>query len=132
MEMRKPSTSNVRSACRVKKTSRAKLIQRIEEQQDCDIVEQHSSVQVPGAHAQPKRKRTVKTKEAKNFSKSEAEMVDVMDTLQRVISIIEKEIAKNLCILAEGNRHTEHEQRHGSVDHKRKTSMSIAFSKQCQ
>ena len=31
----------------------------------------------------------------KNFSKSEAESVDVIDTLQRTISIIEKEIAKN-------------------------------------
>ena len=38
----------------------------------------------------------MKTKEAKNFSKSEAELVDVMDTLQHAISIIEKEIAKNL------------------------------------
>ena len=80
-------------------------------QQDCDSVEQHPSVQDPGAHAQPKQKRTrdqpgylrqeinkpktVKTKEAKNFSKSEAELVDVMDTLQHAISIIEKEMAKN-------------------------------------
>ena len=31
----------------------------------------------------------------KNFSKSEAESVDVIDTLQRTISIIEKEVAKN-------------------------------------
>ena len=59
--------------------------------------------------------KTVKTQEAKNFSKSEAELVDVMDTLQHAISIIEKEIAKSLRILAEGNRHTEHEQRHGSA-----------------
>ena len=59
----------------------------------------------------------MKTKEAKNFSKSEAEMVDVMDTFQHAISIIEKEIAKNLCIFAEGNRHTEHEQRHGGAHH---------------
>ena len=35
----------------------------------------------------------------KNFSKSEAEMVDVMDTLHRAISIIEKEIVKNLMFL---------------------------------
>ena len=35
-----------------------------------------------------------KPKEAKNFIKSEAELADVMDTLQRTISIIEKEIAK--------------------------------------
>ena len=39
--------------------------------------------------------KTVKTKEAKNLSKSETEMVDVMDTLQHAISIIEKEIAQN-------------------------------------
>ena len=36
--------------------------------------------------------KTVKTKEAKNFSKAEAEMVDVMGTFQHVISVIEKEI----------------------------------------
>ena len=39
--------------------------------------------------------KTVKTKEAKDYSKSEAEIVDVMDTLQRMISIIENEIAEN-------------------------------------
>ena len=40
--------------------------------------------------------KTVKTKKgAKEFSKSETEWVDVMDTLQHAISIIEKEIAKN-------------------------------------
>ena len=44
----------------------------------------------------------MKTEEAKNFSKPEAEMVDVMDTLLRVISIIEQEIAKNLTILQKG------------------------------
>ena len=43
--------------------------------------------------------KTVKTKEAKNFSKSEAELADVMDTLQHAISIIEKEIAKNTAFL---------------------------------
>ena len=43
--------------------------------------------------------KTVKTKEAKNFSKSEAELVDVMDTLQHAISIIDKEIAKNTAFL---------------------------------
>ena len=45
-------------------------------------------------------------------------MIDVMETLQRVISIIEKEIAKNSRIHAEGNRHTEQEQLHGSAYHK--------------
>ena len=43
--------------------------------------------------------KTVRTKEVKDFSKSEAELVDVMDTLQRTISIIEKEIAKNPAFL---------------------------------
>ena len=46
--------------------------------------------------------KTVKTKEAKDCSKSEAELVDIMDTFQHVTSIIEKEKAKNLTILAEG------------------------------
>ena len=106
---RKPSTSNVRRVCRVKETSRAKSIRRNEEQQDCDRVEQHSSVRDPGAQAQSKQKctgdqqsmsptvstKTVKTKEAKDFSKSETEMLDVMDTLQHAISIIEKELAKS-------------------------------------
>ena len=41
--------------------------------------------------------KTVKTKKrAKEFSKSEAELVDIMDTFQHAISITEKEIAKNL------------------------------------
>ena len=40
--------------------------------------------------------------ETKNLSKSEAEMVDVMDTLQHVISIIEKEMAKNVTFLQKG------------------------------
>ena len=35
----------------------------------------------------------------KDYSKSEAEWVDVMDTLQHAMSIIEKEIAKNLAFL---------------------------------
>ena len=40
--------------------------------------------------------KTVETKKgAKEFSKSEAELVDVMDTFQHATSIIEKEIAKN-------------------------------------
>ena len=54
--------------------------------------------------------KTAKTKEAKDFSKSEAELVDVMDTFQYVISIIEKEIAKNPTFLqkesAQGTRTT--------------------------
>ena len=38
----------------------------------------------------------MKIKEAKDFSKSEAEMEDVMDTFQRAISNVEKNMAKNL------------------------------------
>ena len=61
--------------------------------------------------------KTVKTKEAKDFNKSETEMVDVMDTLQHAISIIEMEIAKNLTVPAERNRYTEHELRNGRSRH---------------
>ena len=43
--------------------------------------------------------KTVKIKEAKDFSKSETEMVDVMDTLMRATSNVEKEMAKNLTSL---------------------------------
>ena len=59
--------------------------------------------------------KTVKTEEAKDVSKSETEMVDVTDTLRHAISIIEMEIAENLTVLAEGNRHTEHELRDGML-----------------
>ena len=45
------------------------------------------------------KSKTAKTKEAKDFSKSEAELVDVMDKFQRTISIIEKETGKNLTFL---------------------------------
>ena len=66
----------------------------------CDSVEQHSSVQDPGAHVQLKQKRTHEINKhvpnglykhpvenkcdfgAKDFSKSKAELVDVKDTLQ--------------------------------------------------
>ena len=41
-----------------------------------------------------------------------------MDTFRRAISIIEKGNSQEPYILAEGNRHTEHEQRHGSSHHK--------------
>ena len=39
--------------------------------------------------------RGVREREAKDFSKSEAELLDVVDTLQCAISIIQKEMAKN-------------------------------------
>ena len=42
--------------------------------------------------------KTVRTKEAKDFSNSEIEQWDVMDTLPRKISIIEKEMTKNLTV----------------------------------
>ena len=52
--------------------------------------------------------RTSQRKEAEDFSNSEAEVVDVMDTLQHAISIIEKETAKNLAFLPKeiGTRNT--------------------------
>ena len=73
----------------------------------------------------------MKTKEAKNFSKSEAELVNVMDTLQHVISIIEKEKAKYLTFLQKGidTRSTNNATAALII---KKTSMSTAFSKQCQ
>ena len=40
-----------------------------------------------------------------------------MDTLEHAISIIERD-GQQPCILAEGNRHTEHEQRHGNAQRK--------------
>ena len=83
--------------------------------QDCDSVEQQSSVQDPGAHSQPKLE-DVTSKESfdkvkirlseinkhvsdginkdnenqKGRRRSAAELVDVMDTFQHAISIIEK------------------------------------------
>ena len=110
----------------MKETSRAKSIRRNEEQPDWDSVEQHSSVQ-----AHTRSTKTVKTKEAKDCSKSEAEMVDVMDTLQHVISVIQKEMANNTTFLQKGidTRNTNHAMVALII---RKTSMSIAFSKQCQ
>ena len=71
----------------------------------------------------------MKTKEAKNFGKSEAEMVDVMDTFQHVIPIIEKEMAKNLTFLQKEIGTGKTDIVRTSVI-RRKTSRSIAFSKQ--
>ena len=68
------------------------------------------------AEAHTRSTKTVKTKEANNFSKSEVEMVDVMDTLQHAISIGRD--GQDLYNLAEGNQHTEHGQRNGSSHHK--------------
>ena len=70
--------------------------------------------------------KTSKTEETKDFSKSESEMVDVMDTVQHTISTVEKEIANNPYILAAGNRHREHDQCQDSSPQKK-----TAISKQC-
>ena len=72
--------------------------------------------------------KTAKTKEAKDFSKSEAELVVVMETLQHVISIIEKEMNKNSAFLQKeiDTRNT------NKATVMIKTSMPIAPSKQCQ
>jgi len=44
---------------------------------------------------------TIRAKEAKEFGVQEAELVDVVDTLGRAISILEKEMAKNPAALAQ-------------------------------
>ena len=48
----------------------------------------------------------MRTKEAKDFSKSEAELVNVMDTLKRAISIIEKEMTKNPAFVQKDTEHS--------------------------
>ena len=48
----------------------------------------------------------VSDKGAKDFSKSEAELVDVVGTFQRAIAIIKKEIDQEPCIHAEEDRHS--------------------------
>ena len=47
-------------------------------------------------HSKSTAAKTTRTKEAKDFSKSEVKQGDVTDTLQHAISIIEKETIKNL------------------------------------
>ena len=66
------------------------------------------------------RPMPVKTMEAKDFSKSEAEMVDVKDTLQHVISNVELEIAKNPAFLQKEID----EQRHGGA-HQQLSAKSV-------
>ena len=120
----------------MKKTSRAKSIRRNGKQQYCDSVEQHPPVKIPAHRLNRSRSalkrstKTVKTREATDFSKSEAEMVDVMDTLQHVISIIGKEMAKNVTFLQKeiGTRNKTNVMAALIMI---KTSMSMAFSKQC-
>ena len=73
---------------------------------------------------------SVNTKEAEDFSKSEAELVDVMDTLKHAISIIEKEMAKNTTFSQKkiDTRNTNSIMAALAI---RKTSRSRAFSEQC-
>ena len=67
---------------------------------------------------------------AKQFSKFDAELVDVMDTFQHATSIIEKEVAKNLVFLQkEIDTGITNSIRTALI---RKTSRSTAFSEQCQ
>ena len=115
----KPIDANVRRACKVRETSRAKSIRRNEEQLDCDSVEQHASVQDLRAHAQPKQKRTRDQQDKER----ETQQIRSRDggcrghTPSRDFNHREGD-SQEPYILAEGNRHTEHEQRHGSARHK--------------
>ena len=55
--------------------------------------------QIASADSELTAARGVREKEAKDFSKSESELLDVVDTLQRAISIIQKKKAKNPAFL---------------------------------
>ena len=101
---------------------------RVNRSRSAQEIDKHISNDVR-AENKPK---TAKIKEAKDFNKSEAKLIDVMDTFQHGISIMVKEMAKNPICMQKGNRHMELEQRHGSAHHKGRPHMSIAFSKQCQ
>ena len=72
---------------------------------------------------------TVKTKEAKDFSKSEVEQEDVMDTLPRAIFIIEMEMTKNPTFVQK-EIDTRNTNSVVAVLIIRKTSMARAFSEQ--
>ena len=105
----KPNTANVRRSCRSEGDQQSNKIatvmnnihqlkipaHRLNRSTSAQEINKHVSDDVR-AENKPK---IAKTKEAKDFSKSEAELVDVMDTLQHSISIIEKEIAKNPAFL---------------------------------
>ena len=78
-------------------------------QHDWDSVEQHPSVQDPGAHVQPKQKRTRDQPVCLR-----PEVVDVIDLSPAHFNHREGD-SQEPYILTNGNRHTEHEQRHGSV-----------------
>ena len=98
---RKPNTAEE------KETSRAKSILHEESNQIATVLNSIHQLKIQEAEAHKRSTsmsptvstQTVKIKEARDFSKSEAEMVDVMDTLQRAIPYVEKEMAKNLAFL---------------------------------
>ena len=134
----------------MQKSSRTTSIRHEEKQQDCESVEKtfissrsrrtcsieaeahkRSTSMSPTASELRTKPKTAKIKETKDFSNSETEMVDVMDTFQHAISTIEKETAKNPTFLQKeidtGNTNSIR-----AAVIRRKTSMSIAFSKQCK
>ena len=123
---RTPSTSNVRRVCRREDGNRTKSIWRDEDQQDWDSVEQHSSVQDPGAQAQSKQKRT---RDQQRPQKPKKRKTSANPILQHAISIIEKEIVKNLTFLQKIDiRNTNNATEALIIG---KTPMPTAFSKQC-
>ena len=97
----KPNTPNVRRSCRSEGDQQSNKIatvmnnihqfkipaHRLNRSRSAQEINKHVSDDVR-AENKPK---TAKTKEAKDFNKSEAELVDVMDTFQHGISIIGKE-----------------------------------------
>ena len=101
----KPNTANVWRFCRSEGDQRGGGVatvmnnihqfkipaHRLNRSRSAQEINKHVSDDVR-AENKPK---TAKTKEAKDFNTSEAELVDVMDTLQHGISIIENEMAKN-------------------------------------
>ena len=138
---RKPKIANVRRSCRSEGDQQSNKIatvmnnirqfkitaHRLSRSRSAQEINKHVSDDVR-AENKPK---TAKTKEAKDFNKSEAELVDVMDTFQHGISIIEKEMAKNPYSCKRESTHgTRTTPRLRSSQ--RKTSISMAFSKQCQ
>ena len=115
---RKPNAPNVVKSCRVKETSRAKSVWSKEGHKMATVLSSNHQLKIPGhipnrnqkmsrARNQSFNKVKIRLSEinkeclrryqrrpwkpegAKEFNKSEAEMIDVMDTFQHVISIIE-------------------------------------------
>ena len=118
----------------MKETNRAKSVRHEESNKNAIVLNSSHQLKIPEHILNRNRSAheiNVKTKEAKNFSKSGVEMVDVMDTLQHVISISEKEMAKTCTFLQKGTN-TRNTDNSMVTLIKSKTSMSIAFSKQCQ